>query len=379
MPAGGNVAEYPVVVVGAGASGIAAALSLHDRGVKVVVLERGERVAWSWRTRYDRLKLNTGKQFSHLPGRRYPRRTATFPSREQVIDHIETAADGLDVRFDTAVQRLDRRAGGWRLSTSAGDVDARQVIVATGHDHTPHIPQWPGVPGFTGELLHSSDYRNPARFAAARALVVGCGSSGAEIAHDLATGGAAKVWMAVRTPPNIMLRNGPAGLPGDVIATPLYHLPPRVADTIARTARLRAFGDLTPFGLPIPDEGPFRRSARLGVAPTLVDIEVIDAIKAGLVEVVSAPESFAADTVSLHDGTRLRPDAVICATGYRCGLEALVGHLGVLDERGVPRECRGEPAADGLRFLGFLPRPAQIGYASRRARQVAREITTSLR
>jgi cation diffusion facilitator CzcD-associated flavoprotein CzcO len=368
------VSEWPVVVVGAGPAGIAAALSLRDRDVKVIVLDRAEQVASSWRTRYDHLRLNTGRQFSHLPKRRYPRGTPTFPSRDQVVEHIETSAGGLDIRFNTTVDRIDRKAGGWRLHTSAGDFEARQVIVATGYDHTPHVPQWSGAQGFTGELLHSSAYRNPTRYVGKRVLVVGSGSSGMEIAHDVATGGAARVWMAVRTPPNIMLRSGPGALPGDVIATPLYHLPPRIADQIARRARLRAIGDLTKFGLPIPDEGPFQRGARLGVAPALVDMAVVNAIKDGVIDVVQPPQSFDGGTVSLLDGTRLHPDVVICATGYRRGLESLVGHLDVLNERGVPRAPRGEPVADGLRFLGFLPRPSQLGYTSKRARQIANEI-----
>jgi cation diffusion facilitator CzcD-associated flavoprotein CzcO len=367
-----------VVLVGAGPTGIAAALSLRDRGVKVVVLDRAEQVASSWRTRYDHLKLNTGRQFSHLPKHRYPRGTPTFPSRDQVVEHIERSASGLDIRFNTTVERIDRGSGGWRMHTSAGDIEARQVIVATGYDHTPHVPEWLGMYGFTGELLHSSAYRNPTRYVGKRVLVVGCGSSAMEIAHDVAAGGAARVWMAVRTPPNIMMRSGPGGLPGDVIATPLYHLPPPIADRIARRARLRAIGDLTKFGLPIPDEGPFSRSARLGVAPALVDMAVINAIKVGVIEVVKSPGSFDGSAVSLVDGTRLHPDIVVCATGYRRGLEPLVGHLGVLDERGVPLATCGQPVADGLRFLGFLPRPSQIGYTSKRARRVANDVANGL-
>lgn len=373
------MSDCPVVVVGAGATGVAAALSLRNREVKVVVLESTEQVASAWRNRYDHLRLNTGKQFSHLPRRRYPRGTPTFPSRDQVVDHIERSARGLDIRFRTVVERIDRGSDGWWLHTSAGDFTASQVIVATGYDHTPHMPEWPGMQGFTGELLHSSAYLNPTRCAGKRVLVVGSGSSGMEIAYDVATGGAASVWIAVRTPPNIMMRSGPGGLPGDVIATPLYHLPERIADGLAGRARLRTIGDLTEFGLPIPHEGPFARAARLGVAPTLVDMAVIDAIKGGVIEVVKPPQSFDGGAVSLLGGRRLHPDVVVCATGYRRGLESLVGHLEVLDERGVPRFPRGESVAEGLRFVGFLPRPSQLGYSCRRARRIANEIANGLR
>ena len=123
--------------------------------------------------------------------------------------------------------------------------------------------------------------------------------------------------------------------------------------------RRRKVGDLTEFGLPIPEEGVFTRLRRLGVAPMIVDIEVIEAIRAGRIEIVAAVEGFDETGVTLADGTRLEPDAVVAATGYRSGLEPLVGHLDVLDAHGVPRVTDGE-ALPGLRFIGYDPRPAQL-------------------
>jgi NADPH-dependent 2,4-dienoyl-CoA reductase/sulfur reductase-like enzyme len=362
------------VVVGAGPAGIATAISLHDRGLRPLVVDRAAEVASSWRARYDRLKLNTGRQFSHLPGRAYPKGTPTFPTRDQVIDHFDVYVReaGVELRLNTEVTRIDTLGGGWRLQTSTGDIDARHVVVATGLMHTPSIPEWAGE--FTGELLHSSQYRNPGPYAGKRALVVGCGSSGMEIAHDLATGGAAKVWMAVRTPPNIMLRGGPGGLPGEVIALPLFYAPIRLADALAVRARRSLIGDLTEFGLPIPDEGPFCRLARLGAVPSLVDLEVIDAIRDRSIEVVAGVDCFDGGGVRLIDGGRLEPDVVICATGYRSGLDQMAGHLGVLDERGEPRAHGDQPAAPGLWFIGFSRRPALISFMGKQSRQLAKAI-----
>jgi hypothetical protein len=191
------------------------------------------------RGRYDRLKLNTGRPFSHLPKRPYPKGTPMFPHRDDVVAHLHRHAheDGIELLLGTEVHRIDRRARGWRLHTSSGDIDARQVVVANGNEHTPCIPEFPGAEGSTIEMLHSSAYRNPSPYADKRVLVVGSGSSGMEIAHDLATGGAAKVWLAVRTPPNIMLRSLPGGLPGDLVSLPLYRAPVRIADAVGRAAR----------------------------------------------------------------------------------------------------------------------------------------------
>jgi hypothetical protein len=363
-----------VVIIGAGPAGISAALSLRDLGTRSLVVERGGEVAAAWRGRYDRLKLNTGRQFSHLPARRYPKGTPVYPSRDQVVGHFErhVREEGVELRVNTAVERIDRHRSGWLVCTSNGEIEARHVVVATGYLHSPVIPNWPG--SFAGEISHSYTYRNPTPYAGKRVLVVGSGSSGMEIAHDLSTGVAAKVWLSVRTAPNIMPRNAPAGLPNDLLSIPLYHLPVRLSDRIAIAARLRAFGDLSEFGLPIPAEGPFARAHRLHVAPTIVDPEVIDAIREGSVEVVPAVAAFEASDVMLGDGSRISPDAVIAATGYRTGLEPLAGHLGVLAGDGVPIELSPSPAAEGLYFHGILTRPALIGHVAKQSRALAKRI-----
>jgi len=369
-----------VVIIGAGPGGVSAAVCLHDLGIRPLLIDRADHVAASWRGRYDRLKLNTGRQFSHLPNRPYPKGTPTFPTRDQVVAYLDHHAreDGIALRLGTSVKRIDRSSRGWRLTTSAGDIDARQVVVATGYENSPVVPDWQGKDRFTGELMHSSAYRNPGPFVDKQVLVVGAGSSAMEIAHDLATGGAAKVWLAVRTPPNIILRTLPGGLPGDLMATPLYHFPVRFADAIARAARRAAIGDLTSFGLPVPNEGIFSRSARLGRAPAILDIEVIDAIKNSAIEVVAAVSALGGGSVTLADGTVLDPDVVIAATGYKRGLEQLVGHLGVLDERGNPRALAPVPAAEGLQFLGFLARPSLIGYMGKQSKRMAKQIAREL-
>ena len=221
------MSEHDIAIIGAGPAGIAMAVSLRDRGLRPLLIDRADAVAASWRGRYDRLKLNTGRPFSHLPKRPYPKGTPMFPHRDDVVAHLDRHAheDGIELLLGTEVHRIDRRARGWRLQTSAGDIDARQVVVANGNEHTPRIPEFPGADGSTIEMLHSSAYRNPSPYAGKRVLVVGSGSSGMEIAHDLATGGAAKVWLAVRTPPNIMLRSLPGGLPGDLVVAAAVSCP----------------------------------------------------------------------------------------------------------------------------------------------------------
>jgi hypothetical protein len=380
-PAAMETAEREVVVVGAGPSGLAAGLTLKDGGVRPLLLDRADQVASVWRGRYDRLRLNTCRPFSHLPDRRFPRGTPMFPSRDQLIAHLEShaEADGLDIRLGTAVERIDAIDGRWSLRTAAGEFRAPQVVVATGYEHEPFTPRWKGREIYAGELLHASEYKNAAPFRGRRVLVVGPGCSGMEIAFDLIEGGAAKVWLSARTPPNIILRAGPGGLPGDMVGVLLLRFPPRLGDAVARFARKQDIGDLTEQGLPVPDEGVFSRLRRTGQAPSIVDIELIEAIRAGRIEIVRGVDGLEREGIRLTDGARVEPEVVVSATGYRRGLEPLVGHLEVLDGRGVPRTVGERPAAPGMRFIGYVPRPGGLGYMAKEAKRAAKAIVRELR
>jgi cation diffusion facilitator CzcD-associated flavoprotein CzcO len=363
-------------VIGAGPAGLATAAELGRRRVRPLVLEQANGVGASWRGRYDRLRLNSSRPFSKLPGARYPRGTGMFPSRDEVVGYLEAfaARNSIDVRLGTRLERIDRDGGRWVLRTSTGDVRADHVVVAGGYDHTPFVPEWPGRDRFRGRLLHSADYRNPGPFQGQDVLVVGPGCSGMEIAYELAEQGAQRVRLAVRTPPNIILRS-PIG---PLLANAMLKLPTQTADRMMRRVREKEIGDLTEYGLPQPEEGVFSRLKRLRVAPAIVDKETIQAIRDRRIEIVAGVEALDDTAVELADGSRIEPDAVIAATGYRCGLESMAGHLDVLGERGVPHAVLGEPAAPGLRFIGYVPVPAHLGRMGGEARRAAKAIVREL-
>jgi hypothetical protein len=200
--------------------------------------------------------------------------------------------------------------------------------------------------------VHSSDYRNPAGVDAASVLVVGPGNSGAEIAADLA-GAGRQVWLAVRTPPNIVRRQV-VGIPSQMLAISMSPFPARIGDTVGRLVQRLSVGDLSRFGLPVAPLGVVSRLARDDIPP-LLDVGLVDAVKTGTVSIVAAVESFEGRAVTLANGEVLRPDAVVVATGYERGLEPLVGHLGVITPSGRPTINADEqsPGLDGLYFLGY--------------------------
>lgn len=345
-----------VVVCGAGAAGLGAAASLRRAGLDAVILERSDRVGASWRSRYGALRLNTPGWMSTMPGfRASVRRYGEFPSRDSWIRYLEDYANHhrLEVRFGTEVRRVDRPDGAWRLETNGDTVDADAVVIAIGFDHDPYMPEWPGMEGFGGELIHASAYRDPEPYRGKDVLVVGPGVTGSEVAHLIATGGATRVRVACRTPPHIVRRKW-LGVPIQIPGTALHHMPLRVADRLGALTERTIAGNLSRYGLPRPRVGPATALAERHQSP-LFDDGFVDSVKAGRIEIVAAVEGFDGDDVMLADGSRIQPDAVIAATGYRRGLEPLVGHLGVLDEKGTPLVTGGRqhPSAPGLFFTGY--------------------------
>jgi putative flavoprotein involved in K+ transport len=347
--------EFYSLVCGAGAAGLSAAVMLKRAGVAPLVLERAPRVAASWRTRYDRLRLNTLGWMSTQPGCHVGRRIRHFPSREEWVSYLERYArhQELAIEFDTEVRRVERGGRGWRVVTADGELEAPIVVVATGYDHDPHIPDWPGREGFAGELIHSSEYRTPAPYRGRDVLVVGPNVTGSEIAFFLASAGAARVRVAVRTPPNIF-RRCRFGLPLNPAAVVLNRLPSALGDRLGRLQQRVTFGNLSRYGLPTPPHGVLSTNRERKMGP-VIDDGFVDAVKGERIEIVAGVEGFDGADVVLADGARIQPEAVIAATGYRRGLEPLVGHLGVLDGDGLPAVHAPDfhPSAPGLYFNGY--------------------------
>lgn len=369
----------PVYVVGGGPGGLATAAALRERGVRAVVLEKAGDVGASWRRHYERLHLHTTRRWSSLPGLAMPRRFGRWVSRADMVRYLEKYAEHHDLEVVTGVEvsRIDRAADGtgWRLSATGGRVlTGRAVVVATGFNHTPLVPEWPGRQGFTGTLLHAADYREPGPYAGQDVLVAGIGNTGAEIAVDLVEGGAARVRIAVRTPPHIV-RRSTAGWPAQATAVLVRRLPVPLVDAAGRLMCRISVPDLSAHGLPRPRKGLYSR-VRQGAIP-VQDVGLVAAVKSGRVVPVAAVESFDGDAVVLADGTRATPDTVIAATGYTRSLEGLVGHLGVLDDRGRPvvRGARSPKQAPGLYFTGFTnPISGMLREIARDARRTAAKL-----
>jgi putative flavoprotein involved in K+ transport len=371
------VEREEAVVIGAGFAGLGTAAMLEKRGIPTLVLERSARVGESWRHRYDSLRLNTPRWLSTPPRYRIPRRFGRWPSRDHVIEYLEDYARELRlrIRYETEVRRIERRNGHWALSASDGDIETGTVVVATGYDHDPFVPDWLGREGFTGELIHASAYRNPEPYRGKDVLVVSAGNTGSEIAYELISNGAARVRNAMRTPPNVFPREW-LGIPLNLVALTGEPGPLWMSDRIGFLLQRMIYGDLSPYGLPRSPIG-FATNVKVRHVSPLIDAGFVQALKDGKIQLTAAVEAFDGPDVTLADGERIQPDLVIAATGYCRGLEPLVGHLGVLNEEGEPEHngAPGDPRTPGLYFNGYRVRlSCQLGLMRIQAKKIAREV-----
>jgi putative flavoprotein involved in K+ transport len=350
----GHMEKCEVLVIGAGPAGLATAGALRHHGIGATVLER-DAIGASWRRHYDRLHLHTVRWLSHLPGYKLPRRYGNWVSRDNVVEYLEdyVSVHNIDVRTGVDVDGLERNGDGWRVRTSDGDFEAPRVVIATGYNRHQKLPDWPGMDGYTGELVHSGNYKNADPYVGKTVLVVGTGNSGAEICVDLIESGAKHVQLSVRTPPTVLLRDR-AGMPGQAFGVIFRHLPVPVMDRLWPFIQKTAVGDLSKHGLPLPPPGAYSKFMRDDVTPIL-DVGLVPLLKQEKVEIVAAVESFDGADVVLADGSRIQPDAVIAGTGFKRGLEPLVGDLDLIEPtkgRPIVHGAETHPNAPGLHFIG---------------------------
>ncbi len=365
----------PTVVIGAGAAGLAVGACLRRAGLAVTILERTGLVGTAWRNHYDRLHLHTDRRNSGLPYLPMPRSYPRYPSRDQVIAYLEAYADhfGLAPRFGVEARRLDRTADGWSVETGGEPIRTPRVVLATGYTQIPVRPSWPGLASFTGACLHSSEYRSGAPYAGARALVVGFGNSGGEIALDLLEHDA-EVSICVRSPVNVVPKEL-FGIPILTISIALSRFPPRVADALTAPLGRLLYSDLHRLGLRRARQGPFRQISDRKRIP-LIDIGTIDRLRSGDLDVRPGILEFDRGKVVFEDGRREAYDVIVLATGYRPDLTPILGHVsGTLKPDGSPVRSGVRSPVPGLYYCGFYVAPTgMLREIALEAREIARLI-----
>ncbi|NUO00253.1 MAG: NAD(P)/FAD-dependent oxidoreductase [Saprospiraceae bacterium] len=367
------------LIIGAGPAGLAVAGRLRQLGIPFEIIEKSDHVADAWRRHYDRLCLHTVKELSHLPGFPFPENYPRYVPRSKLVDYYEAYAKKYQIHPLTGqeVVHLRRKQGIWLVRTTKQDFRAANVVIATGANRVPVVPQWPGQEAYRGQLLHSSAYKNPAPWSDQKVLVVGMGNSGAEIALDLCENGV-DVHLSVRGPVNIVPRDF-LGNPTQKTALKLAKLPYWLGDRIGILLRSITIGDLSRFGIATPAMPPSKQLRLSGKTP-VIDIGTVAKIKSGKIKVQPAVRSFTPEGVVFENGSSLPFDAVILATGYRSRLGDFIEYTqGLLDDYDLPRYTIGEGEFQGLFFVGFdnYTTGGVLGVINRDSAIIANAIATS--
>lgn len=373
-----------VLVVGGGQAGVAMSEHLTARGIPHVVLER-HRIAERWRSeRWDSLVANGPAWHDRFPGLEFDDLDPDeFAPKERVAAYFEAYAEkfGLPIRTGvevTSVRRDPQRPGFFRAETSAGPVEARYVVAATGAFQLPSIP--PIVPPDAGiEQLHSSQYRNPEQLPEGGVLVVGAGSSGVQIADELRQSGR-EVFLAVgphdRPPQRYRGRSfvwwlGTLGLwEKTTPAAGAEHV--TIAVSGAHGGHTIDFRNLAADGITLVgranayDDGVMRfgddlaANIRRGDENYLSVLDQADAYVARTgIDLPEEPEAreLGPEPACVTDPTlelnlaEAGITSIIWATGFRSDYSWL--QVDALDEQGRPKQVRGVSAEPGVYFLGL--------------------------
>lgn len=336
----------PVIIVGGGQSGLAAAHAVLTAGLRPVVLEASTEPVGSWPDYYDSLTLFSPARFSALPGLEFgggdPER---YPRRDEVVAYLRRYASGIDADIRTGVRVAavrQRPGGGYLVRTDSGDeIAAAGVIAASGSFGNPHLPALPGLRDYTGEVRHVAQYRRPEPYAGKRVVVVGAGNSAVQVAHELAP--IAQVTLATRAPIQFV--------PQRIRGRDLHHwLHVMRADRLPRAVLTRLIRHAA-----VLDTGVYR-----------------DAILGGLLIRRDMVTTFTTDGVRWPDGASEPIDAVIFATGYRPNLGYLAA-LGALTPAGMPAHVGGVSTTHPA--LAYLGLEFQRSFSSNTLRGVGRDAT----
>ncbi|SIR95602.1 NAD(P)/FAD-dependent oxidoreductase [Microbacterium sp. RURRCA19A] len=310
-------AQRPVVVIGAGPAGLAAARALSARGIPYVQIERHSDVGGIWdmdnpgSPMYRSAHFISSRDKSGFFDYPMPSHFADYPSREQILTYTRSFAEhyGLrdGIRFETTVQSVtqDERSGEWTVTTDRGEIAASAVICCTGVTWDPQVPEVEGT--FDGEIRHSVTYRDASEFRGKRVLIVGLGNSGADIACDAAQN-ADRAFISTR--------RGYHFVPKHLLGTPSDQtewLPIWGERLLYSALAPLVIGDVRRWGLPKPDHKLFETHP-------LINTQLLHHLQHGDITAKPGISRFDENGVFFTDGSHEDLDLVLFATGYNMSI-----------------------------------------------------------
>jgi cation diffusion facilitator CzcD-associated flavoprotein CzcO len=382
--------EPDVLVVGGGQAGLAIAARLKQLNIDALIVDREARVGDNWRKRYHALTLHNQVQVNHLPYMPFPPNWPVYIPKDKLANWFESYVDAMELNFWTGTEFesgvYNGTEGRWSVALRRTDgttrtMHPRHVVMATGVSGIPNWPEIPSLKNFAGTVLHSSQYDDGENWKGKKAVVIGTGNSGHDIAQDLHSSGA-EVTLVQRSSTLITNIEPSAQLAyaiynegtlddNDLIATSMplrlarrshamlteqsKQLDQPLLDGLARVG----------FKLDFGEDGTgwqFKYLTRGGGYYFNVGCSDLVANGAIGLKQFADIEGFVADGVRMKDGTVLPADLIALATGYkpqehlvrRLFGEAVVERVGPIWGYGDGQELRNMYTRTGQPGLWFI-------------------------
>lgn len=346
-----------VLVVGAAQAGLMIAARLSMLGVDTLAIDREKRIGDSWRRRYHALTLHNETRVNHFPYMPFPRSWPVFIPKDMLANWFELYAEAMELNVWTATELVaatyDEAASRWTATLKRADgsqriMHPRHVVFCNGVSTIPKVPDLPGLGEFKGAVRHSGEAGSGTDWKGKRALVLGTGTSGHDVAQDLVVSGAAEVTIIQNRPTLVVSlkeAQAPYALYDEDISFDDCDL---LAASFPYPIYARAHQSITKMNAEADSElleGLKKRGFKLtsgadgtgwqimygnrgggyyfdaGCSQMIVDGRV------GLIQFADI-ERFSAGGVRLKDGTAKAADLIVLATGYEGQKEAVRPVLG---------------------------------------------------
>jgi cation diffusion facilitator CzcD-associated flavoprotein CzcO len=343
-----------VLVVGGGQAGLAIAARLKQLRIDTLIVDRGLRVGDNWRKRYHALTLHNQVQVNHLPYMPFPPNWPVYIPKDKLANWFEAYVDAMELNYWTGTEfesgSHDEADGRWSVALRLADgakrvMHPRHVVMATGVSGIPNLPDIPSLRNFAGAVLHSSQYDDGEAWKGKKAVVIGTGNSGHDIAQDLHSSGA-DVTLVQRSSTLVTNIEPSAQLAyaaynegtledNDLIAASMPLVLARRSHMMlteqSRNLDKELLDGLTRVGFKLDygDGGTgwqFKYLTRGG--GYYFNVGCSDLVASGAIELIQFDdiETFVADGVQMKRGERLAADLIVLATGYQ-KLEVVVRKL----------------------------------------------------
>jgi putative flavoprotein involved in K+ transport len=325
--------HWDTIIIGGGQAGVAAGYHLKKLNEDFLILDENNRVGDCWRNRWDSLILFTPSQHNGLPGFPFPAERGTFATRDEMADYLEEYVKKFSLPVSTSVKvnQLSKNNSSdnssFEISTSNGIYFSESVIVATGTNPAPYVPDIAGKLSEDIHQIHSSSYKNPEMIPPGDVLVIGAGTSGAQIAIELSR--SRKTYKTF------------------ISGNPTPHIPDWL---------FKYFGGLYWLFISyiLTIKTPIGRKARkriLNKGTPLISVSVSDLDAAGVIR-LPRTGTVINGYPKLEDGRIIRVSSVIWATGYKPDFSWI--DFSVTDDTGWPATNRGiSKSVFGLYFAGM--------------------------